>query len=91
MGAMKRFYEDCAEAGRVPLSVETFDYLGGLEAADTTLDWIGYCEHDYTDRNGRRGYEDCITMESARRLIAEGLANDEIIAFVEYWGDLCPA
>lgn len=89
MGAMKRFYEECAEAGRVPLSVETFDYLGGLEAADPALDWIAYCEHDYTDRNGRRGYEDCITMESARRLIAEGLANDEIIRFVECFGDCC--
>lgn len=91
MGAMKTFMHDCAEAGRCPISRETWDHLDRLEAADPALDWIGYCEHDYTDRNGRRGYEDCITMESARRLVAEGLANDEIVLFVEYFGDYCPA
>ena len=90
MGAMKRFYEECAEAGRCPVSRETWDYIDGLEAADPTLDWIGRCEHDYTGRDGRViGYEDCITMESARRLIAEGRANDEIIGFVECFGDCC--
>jgi hypothetical protein len=31
--------------------------------------------------------EDCITLESARRLVAEGLANDEIEFFVECFGD----
>jgi hypothetical protein len=30
-------------------------------------------------------------MESARRLVAEGLANDEIEGFVECFGDYCPA
>jgi hypothetical protein len=30
-------------------------------------------------------------MESARRLVAEGLANDEITMFVECFGDYCPA
>lgn len=88
MGAMKNFYADCAEAGRCPISRETFDYLDDVECANQ-LDWIGYCEHDYTDRNGRViGYEDCITLESARRLIAEGLANDEIVSFVECFGGL---
>ena len=91
MGAVKRFYEDCATAGRCPISRETWDYLDGLEAADTTLDWIAYCEHDYVGRDGRLYVEDCITMESARRLIAEDMATAEIIAFIEYWGGCCPA
>lgn len=91
MGAVKHFLTDAAEAGRCPISPETWDYLDRLEAADPALDWIGYCEHDYTDHNGRRGYEDCITMESARQLIAEGLANDEITLFVECFGDYCMA
>ena len=91
MGAVKRFYEDCAEAGRVPLSGETLDYLDDVECRHQ-LDWIDYCEHDYRSPvTGLLVSRDCITMESARRLIAEGLANDEIIAFVEYWGDCCPA
>jgi len=83
MGAMKRFYEDCAAAGRVPVSDETFDYLDRLEGRIPSLDWIGYCEHDYIGRDGRLYVEDCITMESAHRLVAEGLANDEIKIFLE--------
>ena len=91
MGAVKRFYEDCAEAGRVPLSVETFDYLDDVECLPD-LDWIGYCEHEHRSAvTGLLVTQDCITMESARRLVAEGLANDEIQFFVECWGDLCPA
>lgn len=87
MGAVKEFYMDCAEAGHCPLTRETLDYLDDLEC-ERGLDWIGYCEHEYTNRSGKViGYEDCITMESALRLIAEGLANDEIIQFVEYFGD----
>jgi hypothetical protein len=35
--------------------------------------------------------QECITLESARRLVAEGLANDEIAFFVECFGDYCPA
>jgi hypothetical protein len=31
MGAVKRFYEECAEAGRCPISRETFDYLDDVE------------------------------------------------------------
>jgi hypothetical protein len=76
MGAMKRFYEECAEAGRCPLTRETFDYLDDVECQHQ-IDWIGYCEHDG---------EDCITLESARRLVAGGLANDEITMFVECFG-----
>ena len=91
MGAMKRFYEECAEAGRCPIGPRTWDYLDDLESLIPTLDWIEYTEHDYTGHDGRRYVADCITMESARRLVAEGLANDEIIRFVEYWGDCCPA
>lgn len=91
MGAVKRFFHDCAEAGRCPIGRETFDYLDDLESIDPSLDWIGYCEHDYRGHDGQLYVEDCITIESARRLVAEGLANMEIIQFVENWGELCPA
>lgn len=91
MGAIKRFFHDCAEAGRCPISRETFDYLDDLESIEPELDWIGYCEHDYRGHDGQLYVEDCITIESARRLVAEGLANMEIIQFVENWGELCPA
>ena len=90
MGAMKRFYEDCAAAGRCPISRETFDYLDDVEC-EHGIDWIGYCEHDYECHDGRLVVEDCITIESARRLMAESLANAEIAAFVETFGDMCPA
>ena len=86
MGAVKRFYEECAEAGRCPVSRETLDYLDDVEC-QRQIDWIGYCEHDYTAVNGMVCTEDCITLESARRLVAEGLANDEIEFFVECFGD----
>lgn len=86
MGAVKAFYMDCAEAGRCPVTRETFDYLDDIESL-RQIDWIGYCEHGYTGRDGRRYVEECITMESARRLVAEGLANDEIEFFVECFGD----
>jgi len=82
MGAMKRFYEDCAAAGRVPVSDETFDYLDDVECQHG-LDWIGYCEHDYIGHDGRPYFADCIDMKSAHRLVAEGLANDEIKNFLE--------
>ena len=86
MGAMKRFYEDCAEAGRCPVSVETLDYLDDVEC-ENRLDWIGYCEHDYRSAvTGLLVSHECITLESARRLIAEGMANDEIESFVGCFG-----
>lgn len=92
MSAMKRFYEDCAEAGRCPISERTWDYLDALEAADPAIDWIGYTEHDHRSPvTGLLVSHDCITMESARRLLAESLANAEIAAFVEVFGDFCPA
>ena len=91
MGAVKRFYEECAEAGLCPVGPETLDYLDGLEVADTTLDWIAYCEHDYRAINGLLVSQECIRLHSARRLVAEGLANDEIAMFVECFGDYCPA
>lgn len=86
MGAVKNFLHDCAEAGRCPISRETWDYLDDVECQHG-LDWIGYCEHDYVGRDGRLYVEDCITIESARRLIEAGLANDEITLFVECFGD----
>jgi hypothetical protein len=91
MSATKRFYEDCAEAGRCPISPRTADYLDDLESIDHSIDWIGYCEQDYVGHDGRTYVADCITMESARRLLAESLANAEIAAFVETFGGFCPA
>jgi len=90
MGAVKEFYMDCAEAGRCPVSRETLDYLDDIES-ERGLDWIGYTEHDYTSYDGRPFVADCITLESARRLVAEGFANDEIAGFVECFGDFCQA
>ena len=90
MGAVKNFYHDCAEAGRCPLSPVAFDALDDAECR-LGLDWIEYCEHEYTGRSGRLYVEECITVESARRLVAEGVEIAEVIAFLEYFGDCCPA
>ena len=91
MSATKRFYEDCAAAGRCPVSRKTWDYLDDVECL-LDLDWIGYCEHDWRSPvTGLLVSHDCITMESARRLMADGLANAEIAAFVETFGGYCPA
>lgn len=90
MGAVKRFYEDCATAGRCPVSRETLDYLDDVESRHQ-LDWIGYTEHDFTSHDGRPCVQDCITLDAARRLVAEGLANHEIAFFVECFGDMAPA
>lgn len=91
MSATKRFFHDCAEAGRCPISRETFDYLDDIECQHG-LDWIGYTEHDHRSAvTGLMVCHDCITMDSARRLLADGLANAEIAAFVETFGDYCPA
>lgn len=88
MGAVKAFYLDCAEAGRCPVSRETWDYLDEIEC-QKQLDWIEYAEHDYRTIDGTLAVHDCITMESAHRLVAEGLANEEIVQFVESFGDCC--
>ena len=90
MSATKRFYEDCATAGRCPISPETFDYLDRIWWHDVD-EWIGYCEQEYRTIGGLLVSQDCIDIESARRLVAEGLANDEITMFVECFGDYCPA
>lgn len=91
MGAVKRFYEDCATEGRCPISRKTFDHLDDVECRHR-LDWIGYCEHEHRSAvTGLLVSHDCITLESARRLVAEGLANDEIRDFVECFGGYCPA
>lgn len=91
MSATKRFFEAAAEAGCCPISSETWDYLDRLEQADPALDWIGYTELDQVGRDGQLHVTDCITMESARRLLAEGMANAEIEDFLECFGDYCPA
>ena len=88
MSATKRFYEGCAEAGMCPVNPETWAALDRLEQADQTIDWIAYCEYDYQGFDGKLYVQDCIRLESARRLIALDLATDEIISFVEYWGEV---
>ena len=90
MGAVKQFLHEAAEAGRCPISRETCDYLDDIECRHQ-LDWIGYCEHDYVGRDGVLHVADCITIESARRLLAESFANAEIALFVECFGDYCLA
>lgn len=82
MGALKRFYEEVACAGMCPVSRETWDYLDNIECA-RKIDWIGYTEFDYQGHDGAWHSQECITMDSARRLVAEGLANTEIEFFVE--------
>jgi len=89
MGALKRFYEDVACAGMCAIEQETWNYLDDIECA-RQIDWIGYTEFDYQGRDGDWHSQDCITMESARRLVAEGLANAEIAFFVECFGDYVP-
>jgi len=90
MGAMKQFFAECAEASRCPVSRETLDYLDDVECQHQ-LDWIGYTEHDYRAVNGLLVSQECISLESARRLVAEGLANDEIKFFLECFGGFAPA
>lgn len=90
MGAVKGFYMACAEAGRCPLTREALDRLDEVES-ENGLNWIGYCEHEYTGRDGRVYVEECITLESARRLVAEGLACGEIAGFVECFGGFAAA
>lgn len=88
MSATKRFYEAAAAAGMCPIGSETEGLLDGLESLPRSIDWIEYCEFDYTGFDGKLYVQWCITMASARRLIAMGLATDEIVAFVEYWGEV---
>jgi hypothetical protein len=90
MGAMKQFFAECAEAGRCPVSRETLNYLDDVECQNQ-LDWIGHTEHDYRAVNGLLVSQECISLESARRLVAEGLANDEIKFFLECFGGFAPA
>jgi len=90
MNATKNFLMSCAEAGHCPIGSETWSYLDDLEI-ERGIDWVEYCEHDYDGRDGRQYSQDCISIESARRLCAEGLANIEIENFVHYWGDFAPA
>ena len=88
MSATKRFYEGVAAAGMCPVNPETWTALDRLEQADQSIDWIAYCEYDYQGFGGKLYVQDCIRLESARRLIAMELAPDEIISFVEFWGEV---
>lgn len=90
MGAVKNFLAECAEAGCCPLSVEALARLDDLEC-QRGIDWIDYCEHDYEGRDGVSHSQECVTMETARRLLAEGLACGEIEFFVECFGDFDPS
>lgn len=90
MGAFKNLCIEVAEAGKCLIGIETLAYLDDIEG-QKGIDWIGYTEFDFTGRDGTLHTEECITIESARRLVAEGLANDEIKDFMEHFGGLAPA
>lgn len=90
MGAFKDFCVEVAEAGKCLIGPETFGYLDNLEC-ERGIDWIGYTEFGYQGHDGAWHSQDCITIESARRLVSEGLANDEIKDFMEHFGWLEPA
>ncbi len=87
MSATKRFYEAAAAAGMCPIDdPATVGFLDGLESEPHSIDWIEYCEFDYEGFGGKLYVQDCIRLESAKRLISLGLATDEIEFFVECWG-----
>ena len=86
MSATKRFYEGAAAAGMCPVNPETWAALDRLEQADQSIDWIEYCEYDYQGFGGKLYVQDCIRLESAKRLISLGLATDEIECFVDCFG-----
>ena len=90
MGAFKNFCIEVAESGNCLVGDETLGYLDDLEC-QRGIDWIGYTEFDFTDMDGTLHTEECIDIESARRLVAEGIANDEIKNFMEHFGWLAPA
>lgn len=85
MGAVKQFYEECAEEGCCPVGEKTFAHLAEIETT-AGVDWVEYCEKEYQGFDGKTYTQDCITLESARRLTLEGLATDEIADFVECFG-----
>lgn len=89
MGSMKRFYEEVACAGMCPLSVQAMGRLDDLEC-QRQIDWIGYTEFGFRGHGGVWQSQECITLKSARRLVAEGLACTEIEFFVECFGDYVP-
>lgn len=80
MGAVKRWYENCAVKGFVPVSEECVDGLHCLRD-DEGMPWI-----DILDGEDGQG----ISMATARRLIALGAADREIAQFVDCFGGLCP-
>lgn len=81
MGGVKRWYEDCACKGFVPVSEECVDGLHCLRD-DEGMPWIEVID------GGEDGQG--ISMATARRLISIGAADDEIAMFVECFGDMCP-
>ena len=89
MSATKRFYEDCAEQGVCPCSPETCQHLERLEKADPSIDWIGYDEAEISWLSGPESLAWGIDMESAQRLVAMGLANEEIEDFMDCFGEFC--
>lgn len=81
MGAVKRWYEDCACRGFVPVSEECVDHLHCMRD-DEGMPWIEITDDD-EDGPG-------ISMATARRLIDLGAATQEIASFMECFGDMCP-
>ena len=89
MGAYKNLCTEAAEAGKCLIGKESFGYLEALEG-ERGIDWVGRTKYVFRGYDGTRHVEECISMNSAKRLVEEGLANDEIAFFVQCFGDFAP-
>jgi len=83
MGAVSRFYEECAYNWLCPVSPDTVDHIEAL--IETGHSWLVVSEIETVGYYGPASH-DCISLAHARRLIREGLATDEIVHFVEDFG-----
>jgi hypothetical protein len=86
MGAVKQFFTDSATLGMCPVSQSTIEHLETLESSHA-VDWIKYVEIPFLGYDKLIHYENGIALQSAERLIAEDMATEEIVAFVEDFGD----
>ena len=86
MGAVKQFFTDSATLGMCPVSQSTIEHLETLESS-YAVDWIKYVEIPFLGYDKTIHYANGIALQSAERLIAEDMATEEIVAFVEDFGD----
>jgi len=69
-----------------PVSHSTIEHLETLESSHA-VDWIKYVEIPFLGYDKTVHYADGIALESAEQMIAEGMATEEIVAFVEDFSD----